>query len=115
MLDRFFHPPNKCSKVRVAISQKFYCREEAWAMQKLFIKKEKKKRIGKKWTSVRDIKNNGHLDAHLKNEREMTKITYVLLQKCFQVSKERYVFKEQSRIRLATTYIHTHSHLDLIV
>ena len=48
-------------------------------------------------------------------EREMNKIAHVLLQKCFQVSKERYVFKEQSRIRLATIYIHTHAHLDLIV
>ena len=38
---------------------------------------------------------------------EMTnKIAPVLLQKYFQVLKERYVFKEQSRIRLATTYIH---------
>jgi hypothetical protein len=42
MLDRFFHPPNKCAKVLVVISQKFCCREEAWAMQKLFIKKNKK-------------------------------------------------------------------------
>ena len=29
MLDRFFHPPNKCSKVLVAIYQKFCCKEEA--------------------------------------------------------------------------------------
>ena len=36
--------------------------------------------------------------------------------KYFQVSKERYVFKEHSRIRLTTIYIHhTHAHLDLIV
>ena len=28
-------------QVLVAISQKFYCREEAWAMQELFIKKRK--------------------------------------------------------------------------
>jgi hypothetical protein len=44
MLNRFFHPPNKCSKVLVAISQKFCCREETWAMHKLFIKKEKKRK-----------------------------------------------------------------------
>ena len=37
-----------------------------------------------------------------KKEREMNKIAHVLLQKCFQVLKERYVFKEQSKIRLAT-------------
>jgi hypothetical protein len=42
MLDRFLHPPNNCSKVLVAISQKFCYGEEAWAMQKLFIEKEKK-------------------------------------------------------------------------
>ena len=43
-LDRFFHPPNKCSKVLVAISQKFCCRKETWVMQKLFIKKEERKK-----------------------------------------------------------------------
>ena len=38
-------------------------------MQKLFIKKEKrKKRELKKWTSVQDIKNNEYLDARLKKE-----------------------------------------------
>jgi hypothetical protein len=44
-------------------------------MQELFmkkerkkIKKEKKKKGWKKWTSVRDIKNNGYLDARLKKE-----------------------------------------------
>ena len=31
-------------QVLVAISQKFYYREEAWAMQKLFIKKKKERR-----------------------------------------------------------------------
>jgi hypothetical protein len=36
----------------------------------------------------------------------MNKIAPVLLQKYFQVSRERYVFKEQSKIRLANTYIH---------
>ena len=36
-----FHPPNKCSKVLVTISQKFCCREETCAIQKLFKKREK--------------------------------------------------------------------------
>ena len=36
----------------------------------------------------------------------MNKIAPAFLQKNFQVSKERYVFKEHSRIRLATIYIH---------
>ena len=35
-------------------------------MQKLFIKKE----LRKEWTSVRDIENNGYLDARLKKERD---------------------------------------------
>ena len=42
-------------QVLVTISKKFYCREEAWAMQKLFIKKEKEKESIEKWTSVREI------------------------------------------------------------
>ena len=79
-------------QILVAISQKFCCRKEAWAMQKLFIKKEKKKIIGKNGQVYEILKNNGYLDACLKM-REMNKIAHVLLQKCFQVSKERYVFK----------------------
>jgi hypothetical protein len=40
-------------QVLVAISQNFCCRKEAWAMQKLFIKRERKEKIvEKKWTSV---------------------------------------------------------------
>ena len=85
-------------------------------MQKLFIKiMMKKEKNWKKWTSVRDIENNGYSDAHLKKEKKMNKIAPVFLQKNFEVSKERYVFKEHSRIRLATIYFHTHAHLDLIV
>jgi hypothetical protein len=38
-------------------------------MQKLFIKKRKKKRI-EKWTSVRDIQNNGYSVARPKKRRE---------------------------------------------
>jgi len=59
-------PPNKCSKVFVAITQKFCCRKEAWAMQKLFIKKEEKKRIKKIGQLSETLKNNGYLDARLK-------------------------------------------------
>ena len=53
-----------------------------------------------------------------KKRKEMNKIAYVFLQKYLQVSKERYVFKEHSRIRLAIIYppyIHTHAQLDLII
>ena len=42
-------------QVLVAISQGFVAEKRRGAMQKLFIKKEKKKRDEKKWTSVRDI------------------------------------------------------------
>ena len=41
-------------------------------MQKLFIKKEEKK-LRKKWTSVRDIENNGYSDARLKKKKERKK------------------------------------------
>ena len=37
-------------------------------MQKLFIKKERKKE--RKWTSVQDIENNGYSDARLKKKRK---------------------------------------------
>jgi hypothetical protein len=97
----------------------FVAEKRHGAMQKLFIKKEKKKKrekkVKKKWTSVQDIENNGYTDACLKRKKEMNKIAPVLSSKCFQVSKERYVFKEQSRIKLATIYIHTHAYLDLIL
>ena len=50
-------------------------------MQELFIK-EKEKEL-KKWTSVRDIENNGYSDDLLKKREEMNKIAHVLLQSCF--------------------------------
>jgi hypothetical protein len=46
------------------------------------------------------------LRCHPKKEKEMNKLAPVLLQSYFQVSNERYVFKEYSRIRLATKYVH---------
>jgi hypothetical protein len=46
----------------------------------------------------------------------MNKIVHVLLQKYFQVLRKRYVFKEQSRIRLATIYIHhTSTHMHILI
>jgi hypothetical protein len=72
---------------------------------KVIHKKREKERNRKKWQVFEILKNNGYLDVCLK-KREMNKIAHVLLQKSFQVSKDRYIFKEQSRIRLATTYIH---------
>ena len=97
-------------QVLVTISQKFCCRKETWGYAKVIQKKEKK------WTSVRDIENNGYSDAHLKKEKKMNKIAPVFLQKNFEVSKERYVFKEHSRIRLATIYIHhTSIHMNIFM
>jgi hypothetical protein len=53
----------------VAISQKFCCRKETWGYAKVIHKKRKeKKKVEKKWTSVRDIQNNGYLDARLKKK-----------------------------------------------
>ena len=76
-------------------------------MQKLFIKKEEKKekKVEKKWTSVQDILNNRYLDARLKKRRDINKIAHVFLQ-MFPSFKREISFKEHSRIRLATIYIH---------
>ena len=64
-------------QVLVAISQKFCCIKEAWGYAKVINKKRIEKNGHK---SVRDIENNGYLDARLKEkrEREMNKITHVL-------------------------------------
>ena len=70
-------------QVLVAISQSFVVEKRHGAMQKLFIKK-KEKRL-KKWTSVRDIENNGYYDACQK--KEMNKIVHVFLQSIFKFQK----------------------------
>jgi hypothetical protein len=45
-------------------------------------------------------------------KKVMNKIAHVFLHSCFQVLKERYVFKAKSRIRLATIYIYPiHSYI----
>ena len=78
-----------------------------------------KKRKKNDTKDVRDIENNGYLDACLKRKKRWIKIALILLQKYFQVSRERDIFKEHSRIWIATIYIHqifhTHAHLDLVV
>ena len=58
-------------------------------MQKLFKKRIKKE---KKWTSVRDIENNGYFDARLK-KKEMNKIAYVFLQSYFPSFKREICFQ----------------------
>ena len=46
------------------------------------------------------------MPAWKKRRKKRVKIAPILSQKYFQVSRERYVFKEHSRIRIATIYIH---------
>ena len=84
-------------QVLIDISLKSFVAEKRHgAMQNLFKKKEKK-REKHSWEknghkSVRDIENNGYLDAHLKKRQEeeiWIKIALVLLHDYFQVSKER--------------------------
>ena len=68
-------------QVLVAISQRFCCRKETWGYAKVIHKKRKKEeRVEKNGhKSVRDIKNNGYLDARLKKEKnEMNKIAPIL-------------------------------------
>jgi hypothetical protein len=94
-------------QVLVAISQKFCCQKEAWAMQKLFTKKEKKKRRREKNRQVSEISIE---------KREVNNIAHVFLQRYFQVSKERYVFKEHNKIKLATIYVHhTSTHMHILI
>ena len=69
---------------------KFCCRKEAWGYAKVIHKKKELR------------KNNAFLAYKLHN---------LFSSKCFQVSKERYVFKEQRRIRLAAIHISTHMHI----
>ena len=101
-------------QVLVAISQKFYCRKEALGYAKVIHKKKMRK--------------NGQVSEISKimgtqmpaRKKEMNKIAHVLLQSIFWVSKERYIFKEHSRIRLATyiyiTYIHHISiHMHILI
>ena len=97
-------------QVFVAISWKFCCRKEAWDYAKVIHKKRDEKKMDKcpiylkQWV----------LRCPPKKKRNMNKIAHVFLQSCFQVLKDRYVFKEHSRIRLATKYIHhttTHMHI----
>ena len=83
MLDRFsIHQIN--ALIFFAISQKFYCRKEAWAIEKLLIKKEKRKKELRKNGQVSKIsKTMGTQMPALKTKRrkkEMNKIAHVFLQ-----------------------------------
>jgi hypothetical protein len=74
-------------QVLVAISQKFYFRKETWAMQKLFIKNDEKKK--RKMDKCPRYLKQWVLRCLPKKRRKMNKIAHVLLQKYFQVLKEK--------------------------
>ena len=80
-------------QVLVVISQKFCYRKEAWAMQKLFIKRKKEREKKRSWEKIdkclRYLKQWVLWCPHEKREKEMDNIAHVFLQKDFQVSKER--------------------------
>ena len=65
-------------QVLVAISQSFVA-EKRHGVCKSYLKKERKekKKLRKKWTSVRDILNNRYSDARIKKEK-MNKIAPIL-------------------------------------
>jgi hypothetical protein len=103
-------PPNKCSKFLCYLSNIFYSKKEAWAMQMLFTKEKRKnwknRQVSewlKQWVLWCPPKKK-------KKKRRMNKIAHVFLQ-MFLISNERYVFQEQSRIRIATIYISITTHI----
>jgi hypothetical protein len=90
----------------------FCCRKETCGYAKVIHNKKMYWKNGQ----VPNYQNNGYSDARLKKKREMNKIDHIFLQSCFQISKEIYVFKEHSRIRLATKYIHhTSTHMHILI
>ena len=112
------YPPNKCSKFLLLSLKSFVVEKKHVAMQKLFMKRKKQREKGKKrWEKMDKCPRYWKqwvLRCPPKKREKMNKIAYVFLQSCFQVSQERYVFKEHSRIRLTTIYIHhtsTHMHI----
>jgi hypothetical protein len=103
ILDRFFIQQINASSSYCYLS-KVLLPKRSLGYAKVIQKKRRKKEEEKKNRQVSEISTE---------KREMNNIAHVFLQRYFYVSKDRYVFKEHSRIRLAT--IHTHAHLDLIV
>jgi CRISPR/Cas system-associated exonuclease Cas4 (RecB family) len=91
MFDRFFHQINAPSSF--AISQIFYCKKEAWAMQELFIKKKKKKREKKeelKNGQVSELSKQWVLRCQPEKEEEMNKIAHVFLQMFSSFKREMF-------------------------
>ena len=83
------------------------CKSYSWKKGR----KEKKREMRKNGKLSEILKTMGTQMPAWKKRRkekreEMNRIAHVLLQGCFQIPTERYVFKEHSRIMLATIYIH---------
>ena len=102
MLHRF--PSNICSKFLLLSLQQLLCRKEA---QGYTIVIHKKKKIKNRQVS-KIFKTMGTQMPTWKNK--INKIAHVFLQIFPSLKRERYVFKEYSRIRLATIYS-THMHI----
>ena len=92
-------------EVLVVISQKFCCKKETGGYAKVIHKKKRKMRKNRQVSDI--FKTMGTLMLAWKKKKKMNKIAHIFLQSCFQVSNERCVFKEHSRIRLATIYPYT--------
>ena len=109
------YPPNNAPSSCCYLS-KVLLQKRSLGYAKVIHKKRVLKKKKKMDAKVSEIsKTMGTQMPSWKKEKEMNKIAHVFLQNCFQVQKVRYDFKEHSRIRIATIYIHTHAHLDLIV
>ena len=68
ILDRFIHQIN--APKFLLLSLKVLLQKRDMGLYKSYSWKKRKKSWEKKWTSVRDILNNGYLDAHLEKKRD---------------------------------------------
>ena len=96
------------------LSWKFQFAEgETWAMQKLFIKKEKRRKSIEKIDKCPRYLKQWVLRCppEKKKKKEMNKIAHVFLQKFSKFQTREICFKEHSRIRIATIYMSTHMHI----
>ena len=92
--------------------EKFQIAEkEAWAMQKLFIKKEKYWKNGQVFEISKTMGTQMPAWKKEKRKREINKIAHVFLQSILKFQTREICFKEHNRTRIATTYISTHMHI----
>jgi signal transduction histidine kinase len=99
---------NKCSKIMIYLFSKFIVRG-----RRSFVKKERKKKREKREKKVNHLYAKKFIIV-IKERRK--KISLDLHSKVLhKFFSWRESLQEQSRIRLATKYSHTHGHLDLRV